>query len=699
MAINLKIRCHGMIAWVPSTSGDRMTGLLFKADRAIVPDQTVYIRFPATSWDEQTNTRQRINPTLPVPKSLAGQSHVVLGGESLVLEANVKKPGLEIVNFKDPRSPAPTSKDRESFVWIPNIEKLAPGSGDVNPAYFNTPLTAVPQLLARVDFTIGRLITNGVERIQVPFRGRGGQEMLLPIAREALLEVAIEDDFFFLRSTGLDGRPDPTKDMKFVGPGDLELVIGNEPATDIYRITPPIDPIDVTSARASEEFKHYYRLCAVSPVDPFLPFLNVRPGRVTGCVQGTFKPSDGGTTSPSSRVLSDESADPEWGVLAAIATDNDLVNTAFDILDQMERVVSSKVSLVVQIDRAVGTQRLLLDGAALVPVGGELGNLNFGDPQELTKFLVAGKGLRKATKRAVFLSGHGTGIHEYFFRGRSPLPELLVTDADALELQAFTKRLTADADARMRFVEKVKSLGPDAPEQDDLSNPEIEKALTGALGKDGPFDILGFHACLMAMVEIAYQVRHCARYLVASQDCQGVSDWAYDQVLAVFDQGITPVVAAKQIVDVYVNLTGARSGVTLSVVDLGKVDALANAMDALGWLLTALLPQDIDRLMVNRERARAFSNYEYVDLQGLVEAIRDDYQRNKPIASAAAAVLKNLAAAVVRTTADPSALKANGLSVYLPNFPIVPEYRKLSISSDHKGWVGFVEAYGNAVGL
>jgi hypothetical protein len=42
----------------------------------------------------------------------------------------------------------------------------------------------------------------------------------------------------------------------------------------------------------------------------------------------------------------------------------------------------------------------------------------------------------------------------------------------------------------------------------------IRQSLTSA-GID-KFDVITFHACLMSMVEVAYELRNCANYLVAS---------------------------------------------------------------------------------------------------------------------------------------------------------------------------------------
>src|SRR5213075_2833958 len=115
-----------------------------------------------------------------------------------------------------------------------------------------------PQLTARIDLTQGYLRTNGVEKILVPFRTKKGDEKLLPVARELVLEMDIEGDGFTLLSDPLTGPASPrntAKDMHFLANGNdvVEIAIGNEAYKGIYEDAPPIAPIDVLAKRAARE--------------------------------------------------------------------------------------------------------------------------------------------------------------------------------------------------------------------------------------------------------------------------------------------------------------------------------------------------------------------------------------------------------------------------------------------------------------
>jgi len=100
-------------------------------------------------------------------------------------------------------------------------------------------------------------------------------------------------------------------------------------------------------------------------------------------------------------------------------------------------------------------------------------------------------------------------------------------------------------------------------------------------------DFLGFDACLMATVEMGVVAARYAHYLVASQDLEPGDGWDYVFLSAL---NWTPTVEARElcmvIVDTFMDFYGDDSDeiLTLSVVDLAKVDAV---MDAMGWLMAA----------------------------------------------------------------------------------------------------------------
>lgn len=94
-----------------------------------------------------------------------------------------------------------------------------------------------------------------------------------------------------------------------------------------------------------------------------------------------------------------------------------------------------------------------------------------------------------------------------------------------------------------------------------------------------PFDLIGFDACLMATVDVAYTFTDIGKYLVASQETEPGNGWLYSGWAN--DLGENPEMDGfefgKVICDTYVEgceLVGSADNITLSVVNLAKVPEL-----------------------------------------------------------------------------------------------------------------------------
>jgi hypothetical protein len=257
MAFTLRLTFHGVIMFVELPRENRLSVLLCYLDETLVKNGTTFVRF-----DNQTYKRNSYNRRIDGSKDDGSQHHIVLRRERLSIAAKVAHAHrtLTINKKKDPISSTPTAFDNESIVWLPTLGGLEPNHGKVNPGYFDAPLTVVPALMARVDITRGYLRTNGAERMQVPFKKEGAPKgKRRPMARELVLELKVNDDHCFLLSDPLDHsvRHPSENDMRFDANGKdpLDIFIGNESFSDIYRPTPPIAPIDVGRKGSGERIQ------------------------------------------------------------------------------------------------------------------------------------------------------------------------------------------------------------------------------------------------------------------------------------------------------------------------------------------------------------------------------------------------------------------------------------------------------------
>ena len=108
------------------------------------------------------------------------------------------------------------------------------------------------------------------------------------------------------------------------------------------------------------------------------------------------------------------------------------------------------------------------------------------------------------------------------------------------------------------------------------------------LQKEGAhFDIIGFDACLMANLEVASAIKDFGTYLVASEETEPNHGWDYTDIIKKLTANInkSALDKAKLFVDSYVDNPNHEkgSGLTLSVIDLTKIDNLKTALDNINF--------------------------------------------------------------------------------------------------------------------
>jgi hypothetical protein len=304
-------------------------------------------------------------------------------------------------------------------------------------------------------------------------------------------------------------------------------------------------------------------------------------------------------------------------------------------------------------------------------------NLNSGSVSVLRNFLVASRRLRTGDATALILNGHGTGIMRF------PFPPLNGNgDGNGWKPAAYA--FATDDSAR-----------------DFLDNNEFESAMRATIREE--YAIIGCDACLMAMVEVAHQLKEFGRYFVASQDNEAADGWPYRTILTKFGDDQDPEAVATAMVDAYRETTVTNPLATLSAVDLHQMDDLADDLNELGAALSPLVATQLRPIALARRSARAFANFDSIDLCGFVQGIKteignstaDALDRRKVI-DAADQVLSTMDIAVKRLSKHPAASRANGLSIYLPNAPVIPAYDDLPLSKQAPSWHKFVSDYGAA---
>jgi hypothetical protein len=241
---------------------------------------------------------------------------------------------------------------------------------------------------------------------------------------------------------------------------------------------------------------------------------------------------------------------------------------------------------------------------------------------------------------------------------------------------------------------------------DYLDTLELEEVLASAHRRLGrPLDLVGMDACLMTMLEVAYEIREHARVLVGSEEVEPGAGWPHDTILGdlVTRPAMTGADLGRTIVARYAEWCRAhRDQGTQSALDLTRLDDLAEAVDALaGALLARLRSLGVSGALVEaRRRTLRFFDGLYVDLHhfcGNLAAVVGE----RTIAGACADVQhaiegRNAPGPIIANATVGARLgRARGISIYLPAaLESSTTYRELAFARRTR-WADLLEAVGS----
>ncbi|MCS7273494.1 MAG: clostripain-related cysteine peptidase [Fimbriimonadales bacterium] len=193
---------------------------------------------------------------------------------------------------------------------------------------------------------------------------------------------------------------------------------------------------------------------------------------------------------------------------------------------------------------------------------------------------------------------------------------------------------------------------------------------------DAPvLDALLFDASLMQMLEVAYECRYVARYIVGSEESPPGEGYPYHEILAPLMQN--PAMPTRewvaQIPEIFVSWYAANypyyTNITQSAVDTSKLEVVATAVDCLASVLLAKRSLYTDALRLARQEAQSYSTYpEYRDLWHAAQLLKER-TGDADIAHAVNLVHQSLNLAVVsnRRANNSRVFHSYGLSIYYPH--------------------------------
>ena len=267
-------------------------------------------------------------------------------------------------------------------------------------------------------------------------------------------------------------------------------------------------------------------------------------------------------------VPADTSNLPEWTVIVYADADDEILegDVWFDV-NEMELVGSNpQMNIVVQLDRAQGafngdgdwtdTRRYLVTqdndvNTITSPVVESIGEADMGNPQTLVDFVSWAIQKYPAKKYILIMSDHGAG----WANGFSDL-----SSGNTLSLPEITNSIA-----------------------------QVQQAMGGQ-----KFEIIGFDACLMGMIEVYGSLYPYSNYMIASEEVIPATGWSYTAWLQRLAQNpaVSGREASEYIVSTYIvedtaltmtrpaaEITQIEADTTLSAIDSARVPELLSAMN------------------------------------------------------------------------------------------------------------------------
>jgi len=324
-------------------------------------------------------------------------------------------------------------------------------------------------------------------------------------------------------------------------------------------------------------------------------------------------------------VHSQSEAHPsDWLVLLYADGDNNLEGDMLDGFLELSSVGSSdRVRFVVQLDRvASDTER------------------RFGDWTICHRFLVT-QGMLPYPDSAIGDWGDGAGGRE-------------VDMADPETLVDFVNWATSRFPARrVALIVADHGFGWEGMCIDDTSGDswmyldELASALDHARTKP---DLLGLDACIMATLEVAWELRSCGSEILVASEEWGTT-WAFDSVAAALidDPELAPIDLARAITRSYLSRHQTDSNVTLSAIRLEAIQTLGDCFSAFAH--------------------RAIAGASYESLEPLVQAAIDAFDD-----------------AVVVSEHSTERPDAHGLTIYFPD-PVIVEHEPVQAPGSYGYYV------------
>ncbi|MBN1538932.1 MAG: hypothetical protein JW939_02220 [Candidatus Thermoplasmatota archaeon] len=346
----------------------------------------------------------------------------------------------------------------------------------------------------------------------------------------------------------------------------------------------------------------------------------------------------------------------EWTVMIYMS-DCDLEEFALDDINEMESIPDGDhLNIVVQLDRwesfspkddrsdgnwTTARRYLVEPDTDTRSIGSrmlsDLGEINTADPMQLVDFTTWAMAEYPAERYALVLWNHGSGIDGICW-------EQSMEEEDVIT---------------------INELG------------EALDSITGNLGR--PLDIIGFDACLMSTIEVAYEIAPYSRYMIGSEITEPTFGWDY----GVFEDLVSdPFLTEKELADLIIegylaqtDRTSSKRSLSMGVLDLTKADETVTHLDNLSNAINSAGSSEIYNMRIARKYAQPISSGYSSDAVDLMDYVGNviELSGSQQVKESAGQLLDSLAGMVVsfdkvQGISDLETEGLNGVSIYSPDF-------------------------------
>jgi hypothetical protein len=375
-----------------------------------------------------------------------------------------------------------------------------------------------------------------------------------------------------------------------------------------------------------------------------------------------------------------KAAPAEWTIMVYQSGRNNLAWNALRDMNEMERVGSTdKVNVVTQSGRVdrfgapgeaplswKGVRRYLVvrdndTSTVTSPVVKDLGDTDMGDYRTLADFGRWAKANYPAKRYMLIVWNHGSG---------------------------WTKSAGA--------LTTLKGISYDEVSGNHISTPQLAQALR----EIGKVDVYGSDACLMQMVEVAYEIKDSADYIVGSEENEPGDGYPYDAFLAPLTARpeMSPAELARTAVDVFTEFYREKHICsTQSVIKAAALPRLLTLTDE----FTETVLNSGGRSLTNyaSHQATAFNTKDNKDLYDFTRLVAG--HKNARVKAAGETLMKFITGELVlysRTNSEDSGTpwptedysRSKGIAIAIPEYGPGPGYEELAWAKESK-WVRFLK--------